>query len=252
MCILYATPPHWHDTGSWIPSSSKTRTYLFYIVNIIDADVLTTQGASASATMILTLMKRNNSVSACLRLTFTCSVFLHIYIILRFLFLSWLWRCFLPQGASQWRHNKRDGVLNHRRLDCLHNRLFRRRSKKTSKVRVTGLCEGNSPVVGGFPSQRAGNAEKCFHLMTLSCECLALLPSTWLDHIWINSCRDIYIYINIYIYNIYISGSYRKLSCDDMHWQQGKCRVCSWQLWQYFNSCRDYDFATNICSIIWI
>ena len=30
------------------------------------------------------------------------------------------------------------------------------RSKKTSKFRVTGLCEGNSPVI---PSQRAVNAE---------------------------------------------------------------------------------------------
>ena len=31
--------------------------------------------------------------------------------------------------------------------------------KKTSKPRVTGLCEGNSPVTGEFPSQRASNAE---------------------------------------------------------------------------------------------
>ena len=31
---FYVIPPHWHDTGSWNPSSSKTRTYLFYIVNI--------------------------------------------------------------------------------------------------------------------------------------------------------------------------------------------------------------------------
>ena len=31
---------------------------------------------------------------------------------------------------------------------CLLNRLFRRRSKKTSKLSVTGLCEGNSPVTG--------------------------------------------------------------------------------------------------------
>ena len=61
--------------------------------------------------------------------------------------------------ALQWRHNERDGVSNHRRLDCLLKRLFRRRSKKTSKVRVTGLCEGNSPVTGEFPAQRASNAE---------------------------------------------------------------------------------------------
>ena len=30
-------------------------------------------------------------------------------------------------------------------------RLIRRKSKKTSKLRVTGLCEGNSPVTGEFP-----------------------------------------------------------------------------------------------------
>ena len=38
---------------SWNPSSCKTRTYLFYIVNIMGADVLVTQGARTSATMIL-------------------------------------------------------------------------------------------------------------------------------------------------------------------------------------------------------
>ena len=41
-----------------------------------------------------------------------------------------------------WRHNEHDGVSNHRRLDCLPNRIFRRRSKKTSKLRVTGFYEG--------------------------------------------------------------------------------------------------------------
>ena len=40
----------------------------------------------------------------------------------------------------QWRHNERDGVSNHQPYHCLHNRLFRRRSKKTSKLLVTGLC----------------------------------------------------------------------------------------------------------------
>ena len=61
--------------------------------------------------------------------------------------------------SLQWRHNERNGVSNHRRYDCLLNRLFRRRSKKTSKLRVTGLCEGNPPVTRGFPSQRASNVE---------------------------------------------------------------------------------------------
>ena len=46
--------PHWYDTGGCNLFSSKTRTYLFYIVNIMAADVLATQGARASSTMVLT------------------------------------------------------------------------------------------------------------------------------------------------------------------------------------------------------
>ena len=59
----------------------------------------------------------------------------------------------------QWRHNGRDGVSNHQPHDCLLNCLIRRRSKKASKFRVTGLCEHNSPVTGEFPAQMASNAE---------------------------------------------------------------------------------------------
>ena len=55
--------------------------------------------------------------------------------------------------SLQWGHDERDGVSNHRRFGCLFNRLFRRKSKKT-KLRATGLCEGNLPVTGEFPSQR--------------------------------------------------------------------------------------------------
>ena len=62
-------------------------------------------------------------------------------------------------SALQWRHNEREGVSNRQFLDCLLNRLFRRRPKKTPKLRVTGICEGNPPVTDGFPSERASNAE---------------------------------------------------------------------------------------------
>ena len=61
--------------------------------------------------------------------------------------------------SSQWRHNGRDGVSNHWRLDGFLNHLFRRRSKNTSKFRITGLCEGNPTVTGGFPSKNASNGE---------------------------------------------------------------------------------------------
>ena len=55
--------------------------------------------------------------------------------------------------------NERDGVSNHRCIDFLLNRLYRRRSTKTPKLCVTGACGGNSPVTGEFPAQRASNAE---------------------------------------------------------------------------------------------
>ena len=57
-----------------------------------------------------------------------------------------------PGVTLHWRHNDHDGVSE-------LNRLFRRRSKETSKLRVTGLCVGNSPVTGEFPAQMASNAE---------------------------------------------------------------------------------------------
>ena len=55
----------------------------------------------------------------------------------------------------QWRHNECHGVSNHRRLHCLLNCWYRPRSKKTPKLRITGLCVGNSPVTGKFPAQKA-------------------------------------------------------------------------------------------------
>ena len=58
----------------------------------------------------------------------------------------------------QW-HVRDDGVSNRQPHDCLLKRLFRRKSKKTSKLRITGLCVGNSPVTGEFPAQRASNTE---------------------------------------------------------------------------------------------
>ena len=64
--------------------------------------------------------------------------------------------------SLQWRHNGRDDVSNHQPHDYLHNRLFRRWSKKTSKLRVTGLCAGNSPVTSEFPAQMASSAENVF------------------------------------------------------------------------------------------
>ena len=70
--------------------------------------------------------------------------------------------------ALLWRHNERNGVSNHQPQPCLLNRLFRRRSNKISKLRITGLCEGNSPVTGEVPAQMTSNEE--------------MLPIWWRHH----------------------------------------------------------------------
>ena len=67
-------------------------------------------------------------------------------------FVAWL-SCH-PIISLQWGHNGRYSVSNHQPHDCLLNHLFRRRSNKTSKFRVTGLCAGNSTLTGEFPAHK--------------------------------------------------------------------------------------------------
>ena len=73
---------------------------------------------------------------------------IHVYI--------YVYLCIYP---LQWRHNECDGISNHQPHDYSLNRLFRHRSKKISKLCLTGLCAGNSLVTGEFPAQRASNVE---------------------------------------------------------------------------------------------
>ena len=70
--------------------------------------------------------------------------------------------------SLQWRHKGNDSVSNHQPHDCSLNRLSRRRSKETSKLRVTDLC-------GGIPRTNGQLRWKCFHLITSSCGLMILL-----------------------------------------------------------------------------
>ena len=102
------------------------------------------------------------------------------------------------ERALQWRHNDHDGVSNHQPHDCLLKRLFRHRSKKTSKLRVTGLCAGNSPRTGEVPAQMASNAENV---------------SIWWRHHVLRLCMSVetqpllryyfYYFISLYLISMY-------------------------------------------------
>ena len=86
----------------------------------------------------------------------------------------------------QWRHDGHDGFSNHQPHDCLLNLLSRRKSKKTSKLRVTGIYAGNSPWIPRTKCQWRGkcsigwrqHGDGCKHCMQ-SCydwPCLTHLP----------------------------------------------------------------------------
>ena len=87
-----------------------------------------------------------------------------------------MWLCFLvdheivvTRVPSKWRHNEPDAVSNHRRLHCLLKCWFRRRSKETSKPRVTGLWCGKFTGDRWIPRKHQWRG-KCFDFMTLSCK----------------------------------------------------------------------------------
>ena len=117
---------HLNCKGSWNRSSWKIGTGLSYIAGYLDCWWIGDSRSPGISSYCI--FARNIPVSALKGLHY---------------------RNFHFEWALQWRHNRRDGVPNHQPHDCLLNRLFMRRSKKTSKLRVTGPCA----VTGEFPAQ---------------------------------------------------------------------------------------------------
>ena len=122
-----------------------------------------------------------------------------------------------------WRHNKRDGVSNHRRLDYLLNHLFGHRSKKTSKPRVNGLCEGNSPVTSKFPAERANNDEN--------------VPIWWRHHVMMAAEASYFILLTSYTYNFgiqifpWIPRIHSPKSCSEKMFAMGATNVACSTVW---------------------
>ena len=149
-------------------------------------------------------------------------------------------------SSVRWSHNGRNSVSNHQSHHCLLNRLFRRRSKKTSKLRVTGLCVWNSPGTSEFPVQMASNAENV---------------SIWWrhhdisnkNHLWLHSNRFVHtgricVYRETMVQlktkdrqfdNLVVTGG--TVSC---HYDNARCNQC-WQNCQF-----DDDFFSVFISVI--
>ena len=67
--------------------------------------------------------------------------------------------CSLHWNTTGGRHTHQAHVVNQSSICARLKRHDGRTPKKISKLRVTGLCAGNSPVTGWIPAQRARNAE---------------------------------------------------------------------------------------------
>ena len=161
---------------------------------------------------ILSLMTPCNMAD---KMSCTLTSLFFIYHLLHIIFYH------ISSHTLRWRHNDHAGVSNHQPHGCLLNRLFRRNSKKTSKLRVTGLCAGNSPGTGEFPAQMASYAENVSiwwrhhdhitsHLVT-SCHVTSRLVSS--HHL-----------ISSYLIYLFCQDTYCRGSVDSHHWNSSSRR----------------------------
>ena len=134
-----------------------------------------------------------------------------------------------------WRHNEYDGVSNHQPRGCLLKPLFRQRSKKTSKLRVTGLCVGNSP--GPVNSQHKGPVtRKMFPFDDVIMSFVFCLIKQGLTHLQYHS-----------VWNVINMHSHKLLTVHPLYCQPGAKDLQVWQRLlrgnhsfsneQYFSAC---------------
>ena len=128
--------------------------------------------------------------------------------------------------SLHWRHNEPNGVSNHQPRDWLLNCLFRCRSKKTSKLCVTGLCVENSPGTGEFSAQKASNAENVFiwwrhhdYLKYWLVVCYLSAKSIW-HHWW--QCVNWNVRTKFTFMKFESNGAFYSIKCNwECHLQNG-------------------------------
>ena len=113
----------------------------------------------------------------------------------------------------------------------------RRRSKKTSKLRVIGLCEGNSPVTGEFPAQMASNAKNVStwwrHHGDLYIQYICLFSTSWKQ--WSRTggswcalrSSDGF---SLGLFQSHVSGQHRLCTCCIIHYNDVKMSAMASQI----------------------
>ena len=131
----------------------------------------------------------------------------------------------------------------------------RGRSKKTSKLCVTGLCEGNSLVTSEFHTQRASNEEMFpfddfimgSNLLGLTTSCKILSPDEPSDD-WIHIAL---LYIEIALIQEWMEnakklGKYQFASQANWHWISGCSQAIS------YCPCQLHLYNCYVLIFVWI
>ena len=145
---------------------------------------------------------------------------------------SLLWSLSTEKHYDDSNHNERDGVSNHRRVDCLLKRLFFQAQIKikTSNLRVTGLREGTLPVTGEFPAQRPSYED--------------IVSIWWRHHGWLNSRRNVEYRVVHIFRKVSVVFSVLILWADDflftlVHWPGVICNITE-TVRNYYGNLFDY------------
>ena len=125
--------------------------------------------------MVRCLMSQDHYLNQCwlliskvlwhsLKSDFTASAKANVMYIQFEKYTSWITAASLRGQSLQWRHNERGGASNHETSPLFAQLLVQAqiKTKQTSKLRVTCLCWGNSPMTSEFSTQKARNAENVF------------------------------------------------------------------------------------------
>ena len=138
-----------------------------------------------------------------------------------------------------WRHNEHNGVSNHQHYVYLLNCPFRRRSKKISKLRVTGVCAVNSYVTSEFPTKMASTAENVsiwwrHHVLTKKQECHSLrslhhllYPTSLYWSLWTPQINFEHIFFNFdFQWRLYYTSDYMFSFCFELFHHFNNTIIC--------------------------
>ena len=126
----------------------------------------------------------------------------------------------------QWRHNERNGVSNHWRLDCLLDRLIRRRSNSivwSTALHYWFFVKGNPPLTIDNIYQNLCRlmASLGHHMVSSDLSPHKSILNSWLkSEIWLQSSTALQLLKHLHVYVLYVISNAlcTRLCCGLLSW----------------------------------